>query len=746
MLSGESKAEADQPKVRSQWCYLSQPQSRSSIDPSEPSQPDESFSSIDQTQPRQSHLKSFPQTLFGTQKRSFNSGWYNRFKWLEYDSQKDAAFCHSCRVVSGTVNLNGEPAFIHSGYRNWKKATSYFTTHERSESDKSAIARLASTRHSTNVYAMLNAQNDKERNENLECLRVIFSSIRYLARQGLPLRKKEHLESNLMQLLLLRSRDFPLLSSWLQRKTSWTTWSTQNEILELMAHEVLRTILAETRGHFSVIVDETMDVSRKEQLVVVIRTVDDSMMVSENLLGLYAMEKCDAESITSAILDVLHRCGLNIGDLRGQAFDGASVMSGAKSGVGKRILDMEPRAVLIHCQSHSLNLAVQDACSKVQALNYLMSNVNELVNFIRASPKRLGELAVLADSAGIEGSLRPLCPTRWTLRYTSLYSLKNLLVPVHDELLSISETVSNDLESRAKARGFLKLLGQFEFFFMLLVAEMIFEMTDRLSKVLQDSSISACDGQKAAERVLGQLKAKRCAECFNELWSSALNLAELLDADPPSLPRARKVPKKLDDSTSSCHQFHTAEAHYCVLFWQVIDEAVGAIEVRINGRGYNILLEAERVLVQSFAGQVVSEEQLRALHDHFKDDIDFRRLPAQLQVLANISMPSPVSQLLHAVEAVSRIGIGERGLIPDVLKLIKLCLVLPASTASAERSFSTLRRIKSYLRGTISQERLNHLMVISTYKERIDKLDEAALLKTFILRNDMRLRTFALPK
>ena len=140
----------------------------------------------------------------------------------------------------------------------------------------------------------------------------------------------------------------------------------------------------------------------------------------------------------------------------------------------------------------------------------------------------------------------------------------------------------------------------------------------------------------------------------------------------------------------------------------------------------------------------MTAEQLRVLHDHFKDDIDFRRLPAQLQVLANIRTPSPVSQLLHAVKAVCRIGDGERGLIPDVIALLKLCLVLPASTASAERSFSTLRRIKSYLRATISQERLNHLMVLNTYKERIDMLDEAALLKSFVLHNDMRRRTFAL--
>jgi hypothetical protein len=267
---------------------------------------------------------------------------------------------------------------------------------------------------------------------------------------------------------------------------------------------------------------------------------------------------------------------------------------------------------------------------------------------------------------------------------------------------------------------------------MLLVAEIIYEMTDSLSKVLQDSTISACDGQKAAERVVGQLKTKRSHDCFNELWSSANNLAEQLDADPPYLPRAKRAPKRLDDSCSPCHQFHIAGEYYCVLFWQIIDEAVGAIESRFDGKGYRIVIEAERVIVQSFVGDVVSEEQLRVLLEHFRDDIDFRRLPAQLQVLANISTPSPVSQLLHAVKAVSRIGDGERGLIPDVMVLLKLCLMLPASTASAERSFSTLRRIKSYLRGTISQERLNHLMVLNTYKEKVDKLDEAELVKSFI--------------
>lgn len=93
----------------------------------------------------------------------------------------------------------------------------------------------------------------------------------------------------------------------------------------------------------------------------------------------------------------------------------------------------------------------------------------------------------------------------------------------------------------------------------------------------------------------------------------------------------------------------------------------------------NILLESERIIVRSFARQVVSVEQLRVLHDHFKDNIDFRRLPVQLQVLANISRPTPtpvtVSQPLYDVEAVRRIDNGKRGLIPDVLVLMTHYLI-----------------------------------------------------------------------
>ena len=45
-----------------------------------------------------------------------------------------------------------------------------------------------------------------------------------------------------------------------------------------------------------------------------------------------------------------------------------------------------------------------------------------------------------------------------------------------------------------------------------------------------------------------------------------------------------------------------------------------------------------------------------------------------------------------------------------------------ATNAVSERSFSALRRIKSYLRATMSQERLNHIMVLHVHKHLTDQI------------------------
>ncbi|KAJ8318418.1 hypothetical protein KUTeg_003509 [Tegillarca granosa] len=60
---------------------------------------------------------------------------------------------------------------------------------------------------------------------------------------------------------------------------------------------------------------------------------------------------------------------------------------------------------------------------------------------------------------------------------------------------------------------------------------------------------------------------------------------------------------------------------------------------------------------------------------------------------------------------------------------------MPATNAVSERFFSNLRRVKSYLRASMSQERIDHLMILHIYKEESDKLDLINIGNQFVQKN-----------
>ena len=90
---------------------------------------------------------------------------------------------------------------------------------------------------------------------------MILSSVRFLARQGLALRgDASDASANLIQLLRLRAEDKPEVLQWLDKSAhKHTSPENQNEMLELMAHSVLRRILANIHSSpfLAVMVDET---------------------------------------------------------------------------------------------------------------------------------------------------------------------------------------------------------------------------------------------------------------------------------------------------------------------------------------------------------------------------------------------------------------------------------------------------------------------------------------------------------
>ena len=67
----------------------------------------------------------------------------------------------------------------------------------------------------------------------------------------------------------------------------------------------------------------------------------------------------------------------------------------------------------------------------------------------------------------------------------------------------------------------------------------------------------------------------------------------------------------------------------------------------------------------------------------------------------------------------------------EVYHLIKVAMTIPVTSATAEHSFSVLKRIKTYLRATIGQERLTHLAVLLIERELSKNIDLDSVIDHF---------------
>ena len=121
------------------------------------------------------------------------------------------------------------------------------------------------------------------------------------------------------------------------------------------------------------------------------------------------LPKTDAETITSALKDCLIRFSLPISQCRGQAYDGASAMSGYLNGLATRIECDIPTAIFVHCVAHYTNLCLQSAGRQCVPVGDAL----DLVMEISKSPKRSSLFSALqAQLSPGSKSLKPLCPTQ----------------------------------------------------------------------------------------------------------------------------------------------------------------------------------------------------------------------------------------------------------------------------------------------------------------------------------------------
>lgn len=140
------------------------------------------------------------------------------------------------------------------------------------------------------------------------------------------------------------------------------------------------------------------------------------------------------------------------------------------------------------------------------------------------------------------------------------------------------------------------------------------------------------------------------------------------------------------------------------------------------------------------------EEEFQTVTSFYKDDFHKPSLKVQLELFTTgFSQTEQSSQptFCEVMNYVKSMSPAMQSGMSEVMKLIKLILIMPATNAISERSASALRRVKTYLRTTMHQDRFNHLMILHIHKDAVDDLPLDKCVNKFISLNAHRSNSIA---
>ncbi|XP_058032473.1 E3 SUMO-protein ligase KIAA1586-like isoform X1 [Ahaetulla prasina] len=141
-------------------------------------------------------------------------------------------------------------------------------------------------------------------------------------------------------------------------------------------------------------------------VVIVFLKVEDSVTSPTIFVELVELEKQDADTICSSVMESLNNVGLTKNylekNLIGFCSDGASVMLGRKSGVSTRIAKEFPNIIIWHGLNHHLHLALDDLIKEIKEVKHFKIFIDKILTIFYQSNKNQIEFAKIAEQLGIE--------------------------------------------------------------------------------------------------------------------------------------------------------------------------------------------------------------------------------------------------------------------------------------------------------------------------------------------------------
>ena len=207
------------------------------------------------------------------------------------------------------------------------------------------------------------------------------------------------------------------------------------------------------------------------------------------------------------------------------------------------------------------------------------------------------------------------------------------------------------------------------------------------------------------------------------------------------MPRHHKRPRRYEEGVAEPYYPEEPKLHYRQLYFQSIDAAIATIEDRFKQADYNMYAKLEPVLLVAAKKDDYSSE-LQSVLEFYGDDFNRHELETQLQIFKEMEIACAGNSLtirdIHS--HIKSLSSPQQALISQVVRLLKFVLLIPATNAVpvSDRSASAMCRIKTYLRTSITQARLNHAMVIHIHNHLTDNVEHVRVLNKFVSASDER--------
>lgn len=429
-------------------------------------------------------------------------------------------------------------------------------------------------------------------------------------------------------------------------------------------------------------------------------------------------------------------------------------MAGRFNGVQKLLQNEQPKSIYIHCSNHSLDLVLQETAKQTSGVCDAMNLVKDVSNTILDSAKRkkMYDKVVVQpcendsdDDLPLEKAptrLLALCPTRWCARVSSLKRFHENYARVQGTLAELENCATVKADKKAQIRGWSLKLEQFESLFYLNVSIAIFAPCEQLARALQAPGLTATGAKQAAILLSSKLKKLRTEAEFNRLFENTLEESNELDLEPLKEPRVRQKNKRYEQTSKPTPPVTlSAKDLLRKNYFEILDLQLSELKERFEQRGFDVLESLETVLLNATQGLVSDQAKLTEELSIYVEDFKIDRLHAQLLLLESLNdiASSDVNELSRKM---SNLPSTTKNMLDQVIRLIILIKTAPAAAATAERSFSALRRVKTYLRSTMSQKRLTHVMLLHVHKDITASLDLNLVMKEFVARSERRKTVF----